>query len=705
MATKVERLALRLPAGLRRVLEVRFEGDLRATDLCAEFLSREEYDRRFVTMLLAISDGSAGDSWNIRLFATLILTNQCRQLGSGNEEEFKFLFRKFGILSPDGKHMVDGVLREGYTSTDCQVFIAEFLGSLNRLERVHRKIQGRRTTSGALDEFICLSREPCKLSLARYLFPPAEVLERLLDDVKVSSGVRSSLGIEGQREAERYRSNLPDYESKILDRLTASGWVYWVSERTSSEINSMIENPIETVACVVKPPGSPWEFEIKRTGLRAKLPLTAAFSYETGEPLPPSHRLQGGAITASLLWESTQAARFSEIYRLAHGREAPVSKLLALARYKSVPMNGGEINLLDYFTNPGVFGETYTEMRNHMGLCVSAYDQQFGNEFGDIPGEVGMTGRFLVHAMPCQGIFAQTSSYRLDRLATFLSPSGPDAYFKMGLQRKNYSRHEAQLFANALLDEVLGVYHVPDVTYENHAQYLRAALAIPENRTRADRYHASTITDLGMLWGTLLALGGYSFGESFVARNLGLKCSFVDGEWTVRLLCMDHDNLHIVDQEEECFWPHPAFRASVVDECFICANPGRPRQIEGSSLWCIEQIYQVDPENCLKSKTYLHQGMEKGYKQTRRSMDHDPRVRRLFSRSYLRHLHDWDVIVADYLMICGDSKKIAGWKKHTESYLASRNYRKDVIANYLDAVAKHNDVIDRYSFLYWPGTT
>jgi hypothetical protein len=95
--------------------------------------------------------------------------------------------------------------------------------------------------------------------------------------------------------------------------------------------------------------------------------------------------------------------------------------------------------------------------------------------------------------------------------------------------------------------------------------------------------------------------------------------------------------------------------------------------------------------------------MEKGYKQTRWGMDNDPRVRRLFSKSYIRHMHDWDVIVADYLTICGDSRKIADWKKRTESYLVSRNYKKDVIANYITAVAKHDDVIDRYSFLYLRG--
>jgi hypothetical protein len=701
MATQIEHKA-RLPAKFLRVLEARFGGDPRATYLCAEFLSREGYDRRFATELLAVSDGSAADSWNVRLFATLMLANQCRHLNPADEEEFKFLFRRFGILSPDGKRMVDGVLSEGYTSTDFKVFIAQFLGNLNRLERIHRKIRGLRTSPGALDGFIGLSREPCKVSLARYLFPSAEVLDRLLAQVNVSSGVRGSLRTEGEAEAERHRWSLPDYEREILHGLAAFGRVYWVSERTSSEINSIVENPIETVACVVKPPGSPLEFEIKRTGLRAAFPLTASFTYSTGEPLPPSHRLQGGAITASLQWESTQAARLSEVYRLAHGCEAPLSKLLALARYKSVPVHGEEINLLDYFTNPAVFGHAYEEMRGHMALCVSAFDQQFGDELGHVPGEVGLTGRFLVHAMPCQGIFAQTSSYRLDRLATFLSPAGPDAYFKKGLKRKSYTRRDAQLFADALLDEVLGVYIAPDVAYEDHAQYLRAAFAIPENRIRADRLHASTITDLGMLWGTLLALGGYSYGESFVGRNVGLKSSFTAGEWTVKLFSMDHDNLHIVDDEEESFWPYSAFRASVVDEGYICANPDRPLQIDGSSLWYLEEIYHVNAETRLKSKEYLHQAMENAYKQTRRGMDTNRRVQRFFSKSYIRHLHDWDVVVADYLTNCGDSMKIDAWKHRPEAYLSRRHYKKEIIDDYLLAIAKHYDVFTRYSFLYLP---
>jgi hypothetical protein len=219
-----------------------------------------------------------------------------------------------------------------------------------------------------------------------------------------------------------------------------------------------------------------------------------------------------------------------------------------------------------------------------MAQCVTSFDLQYGDELADLPGEMGLTGRFLAHVLPCQGILAQTSSFRLSTLATYLSPIGPDAYFVEGLKRESYTRQEAKRFADSLLDEVLGIYIAPDVAYDDHSRYLRAAFAIPANRLRADRSHASTITDLGMLWGTILALGAYSFGESFVGRNLGLKCSFSGGEWTVKLFAMDHDNLRIPDEDEESFWPHPAFRASVVDESFLCANPGRPKQISGSSV-------------------------------------------------------------------------------------------------------------------------
>jgi hypothetical protein len=689
-----------LAARLFRVLNARFDGDPTPNRLCAEFLCLDKYERHFVTKLLRVSKGTAGASWDTRLFATLMLADQCRRLNPAAAEEFRFLFGNFGILAPGESRLEDRVRREGYTSTDFQTFVTQFLENLHRLDRVHRNIQGWQTAARALDEFISFSRSPCKLSLARYLFTPAEVVDRALEQSNISSGVRSPLPSEGAREADYYLSVLPDYEKEIFRRLSAHGRVYWTSKGTPSEINSIIEAPIGTVACVIKPPGSPIEFEIKRTGLRAIFPLTASFTCSTGDPLPPPHRLQGGASTASLRWEAKQAAVVSAIYRYVHRKEAPVSKLLALATCRTVPFNGREIHLVNYFTDPEVFADAYGNMREHMARCVSDFDLQYGDDLAHVPGEVALTGRFLAHTLPCQGIFAQTSSYRISTLATYLSPAGTDAYFRKGLGRSYYCKRDAQQFADALLDEILGVYVAPDVAYKDHSQYLRAAFAVPENRIRADRFHASTITDLGLLWGTLLAMGAYSSGESFVGRNLGLKACFDGGAWTVSLLFMDHDNLQIPGQEETSFWPHSAFRASVVDECFICANPGRPLQVDGSSLWYLEEIYHVDAQTRAKSKDYLYQGMERGYKQTRHGMDHDPRVQSLFSKSYIRHMHDWDVIVTDYLTACSTPGKLTDWKERAKTYLSTRNYRKQVIDNYLMGVEKHYDVVTRYSFLY-----
>ena len=69
METQMQQRTPPLRGTLYRVLETRFCGDPRAINLCSEFLSHETYDRRFVTKLISVCDGSAGYSWTLRLFA------------------------------------------------------------------------------------------------------------------------------------------------------------------------------------------------------------------------------------------------------------------------------------------------------------------------------------------------------------------------------------------------------------------------------------------------------------------------------------------------------------------------------------------------------------------------------------------------------------------------------------------------------------
>jgi hypothetical protein len=693
-----------LPAKLARVVAARFRGEPRAACLAGAFLALNHYDRRFAMKLVLLGRERAGVSWNLRLFVAAMLGSQCLRLTADSTRELTLLFGSLGLLAAGGRGVDPDVLRQGYTSTELSIFSAEFLRHLRRLERTHRRLRGFRTTARALDDFIIVSRDPCKVPLARYLFTPSEVVERVVQQLHVSSGLPAVLEEAGEDEAQRYRAQLPAYEGEIVRRLTENADVYWSCERTSSEINRLIEKPLGTIACVVKPPGSALEFEIKRTGIGGPFPLGAVHIGVNGNPVPPSHRLQGGASTASLRWESTHSATLSEVYRAAHRREAPISRLLTLASYRTVPCQGRDVHLLDYFTIPEIFGAGFQKMRQRMKQCVSAFTQQFGDEYRDLPGEVGLTGRFLYHVLPCQGLLAQTTSYRLDTLADYFSPAGAEIYFRRGLKRESYSMEEVRRFADALLDEVLGIYAAPDTRHVDYAQYLAAAFAIPENRRRADAMHAQAVSDLGELWGTLLAVGGFSYGESFVGRNMGLKSSFARGEWTSRLVSMDHDNLHIPGDEEEVFWAHGALGTAEVDESVIRGNPGRPQQLTRCALHYLQQIYRVEsPDAHAESRRRLELAMGTAYRETRRAMEHESRMQRLFSSSYLRHLRDWHVVVADYLTTVpkADAAEFKTWKNRTRAYLIERKYG-DVAGNYCKALEEHGDFVRRYSFLYLP---
>jgi len=694
-----------LPPKLARVVAARFPGEPRAADLAGAFLALNHYDRCLAMELVALGRDHAGASWNLRLLAGMMLANQCLRLTNEAAGELTSVMVSLRVLAPGASAVAADVLRQGYTSTELPEFSAQFLRHLRRTERIHRRLRGFRTTAEAFDDFILISRDPCKVPLARYLFAPAEVVARIVQQSQVSSGLPSPLEEPGEGEAQRYRSQLPVYENEIVRLLTEEAHIYWSCERTSSEINRLLEKPIGAVACAVKPPGSALEFEIKRTGIGGPFPLGAVYFGVNGNPVPPSHRLQGGASTASLRWESNHAAILSEVYRAAHRREAPVSRLLTLASCRTVPCQGRNVHLLDYFTGPEIFGPGFQKMRQQMKHCVSAFDQQYGDyDVAHLPGDVGLTGRFLYHVLPAQGLLAQTTSYRLDTLARYFSSDGAETYFQHGLKREGHAVKEARRFADALLEEVLGVYVAPDAKYVDHAQYLAAAFAVPENRRQADGMHAQAVSDLGQLWGTILALGGFTYGESFVGRNMGLKSSFAGGEWTSRLLSMDHDNLHVPDNEEEVFWAQGALRNAVQDECYIRGNPGRPKQVPRCALHYLQQIYHLKSEDTpAESRRCLDSAMGAAYRQTRRALEEEPRMRRFFSMSYLRHMRDWHVVVADYLTNVpeGDAAEFQAWKDRTAAYLTERNYDK-IVENFRRALEKHSDFVRRYSFLYLP---
>src|SRR5258708_3677840 len=178
-------------------------------------------------------------------------------------------------------------------------------------------VRGKKTSVAALRDFIYLSSKDCKLSLARYLWSPQEVARNVLQQVRHSKAVPDPSAFEEKlvdEEARTALSRLPSYEARILRQLADSTSAFWVSQSTSSEINSLVEYPIKTVVLVIKPPGSHLEIEIKRAGVRGKNPMSAVYS-RNGGVVPPSHHLHGGSMGHLLRWEVMHGAMLSRLYR------------------------------------------------------------------------------------------------------------------------------------------------------------------------------------------------------------------------------------------------------------------------------------------------------------------------------------------------------------------------------------------------------
>ena len=297
----------------------------------SEFLGHQSYARSLAVKLLAAARGQAGDGWEVRRLRTLMLENQVLKIPA--EDPGKML-SGIGcwvncisrLLEPATVN--ESVLKEGYSTTDWREFSRQLRRRLERRKSLHDHIAGKQSSRKALLAFVRAARRDCKLSLARYLFRPEEVVEQILKQVKLSRGLPDLDPFQPHYIEEEIKlsiAQLPDYEARILQALRQRAGIYWVSDVTSSEINSLVEYPPDTVALAIKPPGSAIEFEIKRVGRRGRNQLKVVFR-RNGDMVPPPHRIDGGTRQRMLRWEAEMAPKFSRIYRLVHQAEAPISK-------------------------------------------------------------------------------------------------------------------------------------------------------------------------------------------------------------------------------------------------------------------------------------------------------------------------------------------------------------------------------------------
>lgn len=678
------------------LVSTEFSDAREAADLFAEFLGQDGYSRSFCLRLLKLAKQPTAANWDIRRLAILMLEHQILQLSPERLEEFDFLLAQLYLKAPGHSEVKSSVLKEGYATTLLRDFIPEFRRKLARLNRVHKKIEGGRTDEAAILDFVKLSRLDCKLSLARYLFTPEEVVHEILRQLHVTSGVKD-LCVTQADEFSRATSSLPDFEAAILKKLCAASNIYWVSENTSSEINSLVEYPLTTVVLVVKLPGSEIEIEIKRAGRRGPYPLSVVYA-RNGFKLPPSHRLDGGDMLWLLEYEALAARKLSGIYRLVHQSKAPMPFYVSRSSIFSVPGREGEVQTLPYFSDPQLFGPGYAEMRTAMKQSVKAFKEEGNELLPKLPGDLGLTAQFIGHVVPGQAILCGTSSFRLDKLAAYLSANGPDKYFKEGL-RVSYTKDDAQRLADELLEEVLGVYIAPQVKYESYEQYLEAAFSITENRVRADEAYISAIEQVAKFWGTLLAVGGYTRGESFVARNVGLKSVWEQGRWRVEIIFMDHDSVIMPEQDDRHFYAKGALPNMALDESYIWRRTN-PRILAVSEMGHLQRIYRIGKKLDAKSQKLARVVLKDAYKQTQLALLTHPKLKPLFSKTFIDRLLVWDTLVAGYFQMNGDEKANAKWKKRMKKLLATKGYSNRSFDEFMKTIEKHKGFLERISFLF-----
>jgi len=673
-------------------------------DLVDEFLAHRTYQHAFCLKLFELGKNPSA-SWDVRRLATLMAEHQILKLGPDQLDEFDGVFRELRLKRPGIQNPIAAsVLRESYSTTEFRLFCAEFLRRLARNDRVHRRIDAacgsrKAAREDAVGEFIEHSRRDCRLTLARYLFTPDDVIREVLRHLTVTDGVRD-VDVSQPRfidaEIKHHLAMLPEYEAGILQRLCAGSKVYWVADGTSATINSLVEYPLSTVVLVIKPPGSDLEFELKRAGRKGSNALSVVFK-RNGRNVPSSHRLDGGSMQWLLRYEARSGSKISSIFRLVHRVDAPVPGYIARNTVYAIPTRNGApmaaAPAFRYFTEPHVFGNgAFREMRSAMKEAVKVYERDEGENLPAVGGDMGMTAEFLSHVAPAQSILCGTSSFRVDKVATYLSSEGAEKYFKE-YQGIAYSADDARRFADELLDEVLGVYAPPTGAFRSYGRYVDRALAVPVNRERANRIFLSLVRQIAEFWGTVMGIRGQSRGESFVGRNVGIRSVWVGAQWRVRLIFMDHDALTLPDDEIGHFFAQNALPGMLLDERHIWGK-ANPALFPTSLVGYLIGIYRIDRALEVQAQCIAETELRAAYKKTQHAVLTDRKLRAFVSDVFVSRLLDWDLFVSGYL------NRERGWETRMKRIFKSKGYEPDAFDYYTEACHKYRGFLERNAFLY-----
>ena len=630
-----------------------------------------------------------GVGWPIRRLAMLMFETALARIDAKSETERRYWLRRLGAT--DSAEL----RREGFS--DSVTFDVQMWRRLTRFHRIHRLLIAARKSDVALRDFLHASNRECRLTFARYLFSVHEVIARIEANVRRSEGIANTHQYgEYNAEARRSLESLPAMERAIARHLMKDAVIRWTAVPMTSEINSLVAQPIGTVVLVIRPPGSDREIQIKRAGRARHLPLDVLWR-RNGKELPSAHYLDGGSEQGPTLYEAESAGFFSRVFREVHGFDAAMSRSLSIARIDTIPTTNGEVDLMDYFTKPQVYGDRYFEMRWNLYHVVRLAAENGRAPF--TPGnDASLTRDFIRNVKPAQAVQLGTTALRLDRIHRYLSPIGANAYFQDGLGIA-HDADDDRRFADELLDEILGVYEPPGGPWHSYERHVDDAFRVPKNRARADNVYLSLFEQIGRFWGTLMAIRGFTRGESFVERNVGLRSVWLDGQWQVQIVFMDHDSMTFGTLRTTTFRPRVSQRAAILDTDHVFGGVLADIQCERGEVGCLREIYRVTETLHQRAMTMLRATAKSAYDSTHDAIEKKPALTALFPQAIVPRLKDWDELVRMYLF-AKTRKELEEWPKNARALLRSRGYDYGAIEEHLELIPSDAWYLRFISFLY-----
>jgi hypothetical protein len=221
-----------------------------------------------------------------------------------------------------------------------------------------------------------------------------------------------------------------------------------------------------------------------------------------------------------------------------------------------------------------------------------------------------------------------------------------------------------------------------------------AALEVRENRGQADRIYLSLMPQIGKFWGTVMGARGYSRGESFVARNVGLKSFWSNGQWRVKIVFMDHDGLQLPGSQDEKFYAKGALPNMNFDDLYLWGNL-TSKQFARSAVGCLHNIYKIDKNCGEQGRVLARAALKEAYKKTQQALLTNPRLQSIFHKAFLCRLLDWDKLVAGAFRMNGNSAVNRQWKKEMKAMLAAKGYGKEAFESYMETIEENRAFLER----------